>query len=211
MMKKKILIALIIGYVLVGCSLLNESKISKDYVLNDKYLRGEISFSDDGQYRLQIKKDLFYKESIGTYLLKGDSVFLISRWQSDTVFVSSCKIDSLKSLNIVIEDFDNIPLEGKVVLDKTSEYDFKDGKVIIDKTEWDELWVLTYNYINKRVDTLVLNNKGCNSYRIKRINTFNYHNYIFLNKQSLRLKGKKLVGLSGLILRGEPLNFISRE
>lgn len=209
-MRKIILICVSLVF-FTSCSLLNESKLSKSYVLHDKHLGGEISFSDDGQYRLQIKKDLLYMESVGTYLLKEDSVFLTSKWQSDSIFVSSYKIDSLKSLNIIIEDFDNIPFEGKVVLDKMSEYDFKDGKVIINKTEWEELRVLTYNYLDKKVDTLVLNNKGYNSYIIKRINTFNYHSYIFLKKQPMLLKDKKVVGLSVLLLRDKPLKFISKD
>lgn len=179
-------------------------------MLNDKYLGGEISFNDNGQYSLHIKKDLYYKESMGIYLIKGNSVLLTSKWQLDTLFVSSYKIDTLKSLNIVIEDFDNNPLEGKVILNRKFEYNFKDGQVIIDKTEWDDLWILTYNYIDSKVDTLVLNNKDYNSYLIKKIDTYNYHNYLFLNKLPLRLKGKKLVSRSDQLLKDKRLMFMSK-
>ena len=208
-MKKVIILGVSLLF-LISCSLLNVSKLSKSYVLKDKYLGGEILFSDSGLYRLHIKKDLLYKESTGTYLMKGDMVLLTSKWQPDTLFVSSYKIDTLKSLKIVLEDFDNIPLEGKVIVNKQFEYSFKNGQVIIDKTPCDELWVLNYNYIDSKIDTLILNNKGCNSYLIKRLNTFNYYNYLFLNKAPFLLKGKKLLNLSGSLLKDQRLKFISK-
>lgn len=197
---------------IISCSLPDKVNLSEKYVLNHKYLRGEMSFYDKNQYSLHVEMGLSYLGSTGTYLTKGDTVLLTSNWQPDSVFVSSYKIDSLKLLNIAIEDFDNIPLEGKVILDKKFEYDFKNGHLKIDKKEWDELWVLNYNYINKKVDTLVLMNSNHNSFLIRKLNTFNYsYNYLFLNKTPLILKGKKLLSLPDSPIEAKQLKFIAKK
>ncbi|PXX95027.1 hypothetical protein DF185_22720 [Marinifilum breve] len=197
-------------FLFVECSKINSDSLSRSYVLRDKYLGGKISFSDNGKFSLTLNNSLLKKASTGYYSIKGDKIILTSEWQKDTIIVKSEINSSFTSLKIIIKDFNDLPIEGKVIVDKVFEYSFEDGKVIIDRDKWDDLWVLTYNYIDKKVDTLDLSNKNYNSYFIRRMNTFNYPNYLFLDRHEFLLKGSSLIEKSGLLLSEKKLKFISK-
>lgn len=206
---KKIHFSIVLLLSLFSCTVFNKNVLTNRYLLKDKYLMGEIDFTSKDSFSLYINRDLFYKESNGTYYIDGDIVFLTSEWNLDTFLLDCHKIDTLKSIRVAIKDFNDIPIEGKVILNNQFEFHTKNGEVFIEMLDYQELMILTFNYLEKELDTIKVVNNSCNSFVVKRLNTFNYYNYIFLSKAPFQLRNDKLIDLSRSLTKDKRLKFQS--
>jgi hypothetical protein len=180
---------------LSGCSFFNSSHLYNYYERKNLDSFERFLFSENGSFDYEGVGDILYFQSAGYSNISGDTIFLSSWWKKDTLNISASKIDTLNGTMLLLEDFDHIPFEGKVIVDKQLDFSLTDGRLIIPMTNWREIQILTSDWINNSIDTLELRNNGSNSYLIKQLNTYIFTNYLFFDKSPFLIRGKKLIDI----------------
>lgn len=209
-MKKIIFSLLSLVLLFNSCMLLKKHLLESKYFLDDKYLYGELSFKDRTHFQLKVKNGMYFREAHGSYIMKGDTLYITSEYLPDTFKIDCYGKDTLNSIKISIRDFDGYPFDGYVLLDNKLGYETENGDVIINNQDFRQFQIITSNYLRNTVDTINLKRDTCNVYVVRRLNTYLHSNQIFFNKAPFLIKGKKLIGISDSILGTRKAVFKSR-
>ena len=176
-----------------NCSTPKEILKAGSYSLVSKNKTGTLEISSDGEYRLEIKKGLYYRYSNGFWLVEDKEVLLNSEIQEKLCLVKKDILLNSDTTYIKVSDMDSIPIDSRIIVNDSVFFTPEKGRLILTNS-WHKIDVLVYNYISKLTDTTNIYNFSNRHHGIdiRCFNTLNYPNYVLFDSVKINHRGNTI-------------------